>query len=64
MMNMVNVVRTLSIQPTLVTNTQVVIRYVLGLNRLDEAIKNYPKNVHQNRYLSQNFEIAKNNETL
>ena len=40
-----NVVRTLIIQPTLLISQQVVVRYFLIWNMLDELIRNYPKDV-------------------
>ena len=38
-----NVVRILIIQPTLLISNQVVVRYLLKRNMLNESIRNYPK---------------------
>ena len=51
-------------QPTLLIINQVAVRYILMRNMLNEPIRNYPKDVYQNRSLLKNFEITKNNKKL
>ena len=47
-------------QPTKLISAQVVFRYLLTRNMLNESIRKYPKDIYYSGFFSQNFEIIKN----